>query len=127
MDPDYKTGAAEALSADNTSAHVIHLDHLADGRQQDCERSFQPPQILRNLTSDELARLEAKLLRKIDFRILPMILVMYILNYLDRSVAWMSGTPSVLTPNRNNIASARFAGLEDDLGLNASGTQFSVC
>ena len=51
--------------------------------------------------ADERAKLERKLVRKIDLRILPMIILMYILNYLDR----------------NNIASARVQGLQADLQL----------
>ena len=48
--------------------------------------------------------------RKIDLRLLPIIIIMYILNYIDR----------------NNIAAARFAGLEDDLNMDEDGTQFST-
>lgn len=49
---------------------------------------------------------ECLLVRKIDLRLLPMVILMYILNYLDR----------------NNIAAARLAGLESDLSL--TGTQY---
>lgn len=45
---------------------------------------LEPPEILRHLTVEERAVLEKKLRRKIDFRLLPMIIVMYILNYIDR-------------------------------------------
>lgn len=51
---------------------------------------------------------EAKLRKKIDTRLLPMIILMYIMNYLDR----------------NNIASVRLAGLQEELDL--SSTQYQV-
>ncbi|OAA63009.1 pantothenate transporter liz1 [Cordyceps fumosorosea ARSEF 2679] len=68
------------------------------------------PPILAGLSAEERNTLERHLRRKIDLRLLPMIVLMYILNYIDR----------------NNIAAARLAGLEDDLKLDASGTQFST-
>lgn len=52
--------------------------------------------------------MERKLVRKIDFRLLVMTFAMYVLNYLDR----------------NNIASAKLGGLEEDLGL--QGNEFQV-
>lgn len=60
------------------------------------------------LSSDERQLLENKLVRKIDSRLLIMMLVMYILNYLDR----------------NNIAAAKLAGLQEDLNL--VGDQYQV-
>ena len=60
----------------------------------------------RHLPDHERLQLEALLVRKIDLRLLPMVILMYILNYLDR----------------NNIAAARLAGLESDLSL--TGTQY---
>ncbi|KAM0545830.1 hypothetical protein ACHAPJ_011157 [Fusarium lateritium] len=52
---------------------------------------------------------EIRLVRKLDFRIMPTLWAMYFLNYLDR----------------NAIAQARLNGLEDDLGL--KGTQYNTC
>lgn len=52
---------------------------------------------------------EIALVRKLDRRILPMLCVMYFLNYLDR----------------NAIASARLDNLEEDLGLH--GSQYNTC
>ncbi|KAK8915053.1 putativetransporter [Metarhizium anisopliae] len=95
---------------DDFSAGVTHAFRSADGSSKGAPRGFQPPEIIRLMSPEERDQLEKKLIRKIDIRILPMIVVMYILNYIDR----------------NNIASARFAGLEDDLKLNSSGTQFSM-
>ncbi|KAG6032939.1 hypothetical protein E4U41_007079 [Claviceps citrina] len=95
-------------------AAVIKPTHLAEQTaktaKEDSPAAEQPPEVIRRWTAEERHRHEKKLLRKIDLRVLPMIVTMYILNYIDR----------------NNIASARFAGLEEDLKLNPSGTQFST-
>ena len=48
------------------------------------------------------------LLRKVDGHLLPMLIIMYLLNFLDRS----------------NLAQARTGGLEADLGM--EGTQFNT-
>ena len=61
----------------------------------------QPPPYVRSLSPDDRAHAEKKLVRKIDLRLIPMIIIMYITNYLDR----------------NNIAAARLGGLEEDLDL----------
>lgn len=68
----------------------------------------EPPPYVRSLSTDERAEAERALVRKIDLRLMPALIVMYLLNYIDR----------------NNIASARLAGLEDDLGL--KGTQYQT-
>lgn len=71
-------------------------------------RTFQAPDLVRKMSPEERFVAEAKLKRKIDLRLLPMVILMYILNYLDR----------------NNIAAARLAGLQDNLKL--TNTQYSV-
>ncbi|RDW79887.1 MFS general substrate transporter-45 [Coleophoma cylindrospora] len=73
-------------------------------------RKFEPPELVRNMTPEMRIELEAKLKRKIDLRLLPMIVLMYIMNYLDR----------------NNIAAARLAGMEKDLKLVGVQYQTSV-
>ena len=68
------------------------------------------PPSLRNLSQDEQSRLELKVRQKIDLRLMPMIVLIYIMNYLDR----------------NNIAAARLAGLEQELGLSSTQYQASL-
>lgn len=58
---------------------------------------------LAELTNDE-RRVEKKLLRRIDALIMPLVILVYLMNYIDR----------------NNYAAARLQGLEEDLGLNDS-------
>ncbi|OJJ63750.1 hypothetical protein ASPSYDRAFT_141445 [Aspergillus sydowii CBS 593.65] len=69
----------------------------------------EAPVYVAALSSDERACAERALVRKIDIRLLPMVIIMYIMNYLDR----------------NNIAAARLAGLEKDLKL--VGMQYQTC
>ena len=47
-------------------------------------RSFVAPEFIRNMTPEEREQVETRLRRKIDLRLMPMIILMYILNYLDR-------------------------------------------
>lgn len=49
-----------------------------------------------------------ELLRKVDMRLLPLLVLMYLLNFLDRS----------------NLAQARLGSLEEDLGM--KGTDFNL-
>ncbi|KAL8911690.1 MAG: hypothetical protein Q9171_003180 [Xanthocarpia ochracea] len=72
-------------------------------------RRHEAPPLVRELTPEERACLEKALVKKIDLRLLPMLIIMYLMNYLDR----------------NNIAAARLAGLEEELGL--TGTEYLTC
>jgi hypothetical protein len=60
-----------------------------------------PPPLVAAMSQDQRIQAEAKMRKKIDTRLLPMIILMYIMNYLDR----------------NNIAAVRLAGLQDELNL----------
>ena len=69
------------------------------------------PVELREYSHEEMAQMEKKLVRKIDIRLLPMLIIMYIMNYLDR----------------NNIAAARLTGkLGLQKSLNMNDTQYNV-
>ncbi|KAF5853186.1 hypothetical protein GGP41_001753 [Bipolaris sorokiniana] len=59
------------------------------------------PDILRHYTPEQLVSLEKRLVRKIDLRSLPILIVLFLLNVLDR----------------NAIANARLGGLEASLGI----------
>ncbi len=45
---------------------------------------FETPEWIRNLSAQERLEIELRLKRKIDLRLMPMIILMYIMNYLDR-------------------------------------------
>lgn len=59
------------------------------------------PAVLQHYSTEELKALEKKLVRKIDFRSLPVLIILFLLNVLDR----------------NAIANARLGGLETTLGI----------
>ena len=48
------------------------------------DTGLQLPEILRKFSEEELRVLEKKLLRKVDLRLLPTMILIYIMNYLDR-------------------------------------------
>ncbi|KAJ4402662.1 hypothetical protein N0V91_007036 [Didymella pomorum] len=68
------------------------------------------PPLVAAMSKEERVAAEAKLRKKIDTRLLPMIILMYIMNYLDR----------------NNIAAVRLAGLQDELNLSSVQYQTTV-
>jgi len=90
-------------------ATVDMIDRVETANTQGLQRT-EAPELVRNMSPEERAHAEKVLVRKIDFRLMPMLVLMYILNYLDR----------------NNIASARLAGLETDLALTSSQYETSV-
>jgi len=95
----------------------VRADHiLDDGIATSVEPGYgasiaklQPPPLVAAMSREVRDEAEKKLRSKIDARLLPMIILMYIMNYLDR----------------NNIAAVRLAGLQDELDL--SSTQYQVC
>ncbi|KIW04982.1 uncharacterized protein PV09_04144 [Verruconis gallopava] len=76
--------------------------------------TMEPPDLVKAMSQEERIAFEKHLVRKIDIRLLPAVVIMYIMNYLDR----------------NNIAAARIAGpngkgLQDELGI--TNTQWQLC
>ena len=59
------------------------------------------PESLRNLSDNEVAALQKKLVRKLDLIILPIIGILHILNYVDRQ----------------NLAAAKLQGITEDLNM----------
>lgn len=56
------------------------------GAEQEGPRRMVPPDIIGNMTPEHRAAVEKRLKRKIDLRLLPTLIIMYILNYIDRYV-----------------------------------------
>ncbi|TVY46611.1 MFS transporter [Lachnellula occidentalis] len=106
---------ADIESGSDDKAATQHVDN--DGKDvqgpkvADVSRpAFEPPEFVRNMTPEQRISIEGKLKRKIDMRLMPMIVLMYIMNYLDR----------------NNIAAAKLAGIIPDLNLKGTEFQTSV-
>ncbi|ORY76908.1 putative MFS transporter [Leucosporidium creatinivorum] len=84
----------------------MSLDYAKPALEKDVEQSFSEASATpafgrpQPLTPEQRA-LEAKLARKIDFRIVPIVFILYLFCFIDRA----------------NIGNARLAGLEADLGL----------
>lgn len=89
-------------------------DQLEQGREvanaDRPNRRMEAPPLVKSMTPEQRIHAEKALVRKVDARLLPAVIIMYILNYLDR----------------NNIASARLAGLEEELNLTSTQYQTSV-
>lgn len=98
------TRSRDEIKLSDTSEEV---ENVAGSEQ--LQQELEIPDSLKHMSSDELAAFDKKVTRKIDLRILPALVWIYILNYLDR----------------NNIASSRLGGLEEDLGL--VGNQYQTC
>lgn len=75
---------APAVGDVKASDEIHRVESAVDRDAPLKDPAFQPPEIIRNMTPEERALKEKKLLRKIDLRLLPMIVIMYILNYIDR-------------------------------------------
>lgn len=107
------TKVASGNEVSTAKEDVVYLESTAsDGKHEKSGLSpLEAPDLVKHLSPDERARLERILVRKIDIRLLPAIIIMYILNYLDR----------------NNIATARLAGNPGlQVDLNMSNTQYQT-
>ncbi|KAL3425316.1 major facilitator superfamily transporter [Phlyctema vagabunda] len=67
------------------------------------------PESIRHMSETEILALRKRLVRKIDFRLMPMLILLFLLNILDR----------------NNFTNARLGGLEEDIGL--TDHQYNTC
>ncbi|CAK7218244.1 hypothetical protein SCUCBS95973_003419 [Sporothrix curviconia] len=102
--------AAKAIEAGDVTAAV----HVADDTADDVDLMAPPlatvpkPDTIANMTDEELRSLSVKMTRKMDLVIMPIIGILYILNYVDRSA----------------LAAAKVYGIMDDLGMTTQ--QFST-
>ena len=96
----------ESKKDDVKSLPLASIGSVTPGEIREISRM---PESLRELGADELERLNKKLVRKMDFVILPIIGILYILNYIDRQ----------------NLASAKLQGITTDLHMTTQ--QFATC
>ena len=76
--------AAEPDSGSDGKGHVQQLDDIKPQVSLKPTRTFQAPEFIRKWSPEQRLETEKRLVRKIDLRLLPMIILMYILNYIDR-------------------------------------------
>jgi len=76
--------ADDSGSADEKPASLKVEDAVAVGEPP--RRRHQPPPFVASLTPERREELEKALKRKIDWRLLPAVIIMYIMNYIDRYV-----------------------------------------
>lgn len=89
---------------------LSHREDIAeDASTKGVSVELQMPDSLRRLSEDEYKKLGRKATLKMDIVVFPPLMLMYIMNYLDR----------------NNIAAAKLANIQEDLGL--SETEFQSC
>ncbi|KAE8143099.1 major facilitator superfamily domain-containing protein [Aspergillus pseudotamarii] len=91
---DTKKRPLSVKSDDNISAAEGQLD-VPDAAYR------RMPESLRNFSGDEISALNSKIVRKVDFLVLPTIGILYILNYIDRQ----------------NLAAAKLQGIMEDLNM----------
>ncbi|KAG9119652.1 hypothetical protein FRC07_005238, partial [Ceratobasidium sp. 392] len=84
-----------------------HIDH-APSRSSEHSAPPKTDDAINHWTPDERAQEERKLVRKLDFRLMPMIIVIFIMNYIDRTA----------------VTAARLRGLEADLNLSGQSPSY---
>lgn len=98
------------MSDKSANEHFEKADYIhVESTPNSAQRKVEKPDSLLQYSDEEIDEMHRKVTRKVDIRLLPMLVLLYILNYLDR----------------NNIASARLGGLEEDLKLH--GNQYQTC
>jgi len=123
-DYDHKA-SVERISDDQVAPTTLEAGAGGD----ETRRKLEPPPLVAAMTAEVRAKAEKSLRRKIDTRLLPMIILMYIMSMFKRCSATMGCTRLMLILadylDRNNIAAVRLAGLQDELNL--SSVQYQVC
>lgn len=90
-----------SFKEDDDYVNHVHKEDVLEEDDIENQSSNAMPGILRRLTLEEYKKVGYKATLKMDIIILPCLMLMYILNYLDR----------------NNIASAKLANISEDLDL----------
>ncbi|KAK1148798.1 hypothetical protein N8T08_008683 [Aspergillus melleus] len=78
-----------------------HSDKVSAAEGQVDVASSRMPDSLRDLSDEEIKKLNKKVVRKVDLLVLPTIGILYILNYIDRQ----------------NLAAAKLQGIMEDLNM----------
>lgn len=93
------TAAYTGKGEDVLRKEVLHDHDISEMKEVHKEEAMHFAEL-----SEEERIVEKKLLRKVDSLIMPLVILVYLMNYIDR----------------NNYAAAKVQGLEKDLSLNDS-------
>jgi len=74
------------VNAEKVSATYVHDAVVV-------QPAMEPPMLVRAMSPEQRQAAEKKLVRKIDFRLLPMLILMYIMNYLGQLLSREPFTP----------------------------------
>ncbi|GAM38009.1 hypothetical protein TCE0_033r08409 [Talaromyces pinophilus] len=96
---DKETGRSASVGENIIKEDIAHLE--VEENNKDVDTVIEKPESIRNLSPEELQELETKMVRKIDMVIMPIMGILYILNYVDRSA----------------LAAAKVYGIMDDLHM----------
>lgn len=78
----------------------------------------QMPPTLQGTTEEERLAMKKRLVRKLDIRLMPMLVLIYIMNYLDRCFfLGLYGCWCADNSARNAIAAAKLSGITQELNL----------
>lgn len=69
---------------DKAQFEAQHIDH-APSRSSEHSSAPKGEDPINHWTPDERVKAEQKLVRKLDFRLMPMMIVIFIMNYIDVS------------------------------------------
>ncbi|XDG02420.1 hypothetical protein ABKA04_002035 [Annulohypoxylon sp. FPYF3050] len=68
------------------------------------QHAVEKPESIRNMSAEEIKKLETRMVRKMDFVIMPIMGILYLLNYVDRSA----------------LAATKVYGIMEDLGMSTT-------
>lgn len=91
-----KSSSNDQQHLEHAEDHHEHNEKAAPAVKLEGEAAMRAPEWIRKLSVEERIAVEGKLKRKLDTRLMPMIVLMYIMNYLDRvSIYSYCGGPSL--------------------------------
>lgn len=79
IETEYSHGSYGIAAATEDKKDVSYIQDAAVALQQ-----MVPPELVRAMSPEQRQAAEKKLVRKIDIRLLPMLILMYIMNYLGQ-------------------------------------------
>lgn len=91
-------------ASEKENATAVHAAGEEDviSKTDQVEQAVRMPESLRNMDDQEINAMRKKMVRKMDMVIMPIMGILYILNYVDRSA----------------LAATKVYGIMDDLGMN---------